>query len=110
MCDNGGMSPELFQNACASFLGAEWHRAIARELGPHHPNGPRPQIDDRLVRRWAAGEREIPIWVAIALLKIIAARAGSYRRAAARLDTVGDALRASLDENIHEIDVEIPGR
>ncbi|CAH2606054.1 conserved protein of unknown function (plasmid) [Rhodovastum atsumiense] len=47
--------------------GAEWQRAIARDLGPLHPAGPRPQIDDRLVRRWLAGERPVPAWIGDAL-------------------------------------------
>lgn len=44
-------------------FGSDWQRATARALGPHHPSGSRDAIDDRLVRRWVAGERDVPVWV-----------------------------------------------
>lgn len=49
--------------AAELLLGSDWHRGLARVLGPHHPAGVRDQIDPRLVRRWAAGERPVPDWV-----------------------------------------------
>lgn len=50
--------------------GLAWQRAIAADLGRYHPNGARDRIDERLVRRWAAGHRPIPDWVGPALAAI----------------------------------------
>jgi hypothetical protein len=52
-------------------FGAGWLHAMARALGPWHPDGARETIDDRLVRRWATGERPIPRWVFHALAEIV---------------------------------------
>jgi hypothetical protein len=65
------MTPEDFRIAGQEIHGDEWHRAIARSLGSYHPDGARDQIDDRLVRRWAAGERAIPAWVPAAMIDIL---------------------------------------
>jgi hypothetical protein len=58
---------DILVSASMLLLGPEWQHAIARTLGPFHPDGPRPALDDRLIRRWSAGERPIPHWVITAL-------------------------------------------
>lgn len=68
--------------------GPAWQSALARSLGPHHPDGPREAIDDRLVRRWAAGQRPIPDWTIRALLELLQERAqaaGDVGRAIAQM-------------------------
>jgi hypothetical protein len=47
------MTPDLLSLYGTLLLGDRWQRPLARLLG----------VDDRLVRRWAAGERPIPDWV-----------------------------------------------
>ena len=61
---------DLVVSASALLFGAEWQRALARNLGGYHPDGSRESIDDRLVRRWVAGERPVPNWVVPALMRI----------------------------------------
>lgn len=56
-------------------FGSDWQRPMARALGPYHPNGPRESIDDRLVRRWASAEREIPEWAIQSLQSILVEQA-----------------------------------
>ncbi len=65
---------DILVGAGSVLFGLEWQRAIARVLGQWHPNGARSSIDDRLVRRWATGERAIPGWVFGALASILEAR------------------------------------
>lgn len=65
---------ELFIESGRLLYGDQWQRAIARGLGPLHPDGERESIDDRLVRRWAAGERDVPDWVLPAVVEIAEAR------------------------------------
>lgn len=65
--------------------GSEWRRPLARDLGPHHPQGARAQIDPRLVARWDSGDREIPEWVGPALIAVLTDRAGEALQLAARL-------------------------
>jgi hypothetical protein len=65
---------EVLARAGALLYGDRWQRQLAEALGPHHPDGPRLAIDDRLVRRWAAGHRPIPGWVADALRGLLALR------------------------------------
>jgi hypothetical protein len=76
-------------------FGPEWQRAIARMLGPLHPEGGRDAIDDRLVRRWASGERAIPDWVIPALQRAIASRATELSAMSGRLAR-GGAMQASF--------------
>ena len=70
---------ELLSEAGALLYGDQWQRALARGLGPLHPDGERESIDDRSVRRWVSGERPIPAWVFPALREIAQARAGQMR-------------------------------
>jgi hypothetical protein len=65
---------DILVGAGSVLFGPEWQRAIARTLGRWHPDGARPSIDDRLVRRWATGERAIPSWVFGALASIFEAQ------------------------------------
>lgn len=65
--------------------GPEWRRKLARDLGPHHPQGARATIDPRLVARWDAGDRDIPDWVGPALVVVLTDRAGEALQLAARL-------------------------
>lgn len=90
------MDRDVLEAAGRAAFGDEWQRALARALGPHHPDGARPTIDDRLVRRWAAGERPISGWVWEVLPAVLEAaartvetRAVELRRIAALIE--GDA-------------------
>ena len=65
------LSPELLAEAGQQLYGADWQRPLARVLGAFHPDGPRESIDDRLVRRWAAGERPVADWVPRVLAKLL---------------------------------------
>ena len=64
--------------------GDNWQRPLARGLGPLHPAGARESIDDRLVRRWAAGQNLVPGWVGSALVTLLeeeaAALVGALRQ------------------------------
>ena len=64
------MKPAELARVCTTLIGPDWQRPLARALGPRHPLGFRKAIDDRLVRRWAAGEKPVPRWVRGALLAI----------------------------------------
>lgn len=66
--------------AATLLFGDQWQRPLARALGPHFPGGARESIDDRLVRRWASGDREIPEWVFAALTSIGKERIAEIRR------------------------------
>jgi Family of unknown function (DUF5677) len=83
---------DLFVSAGSLLFGPEWQRAIARMLGPFHPDGGRGPIDDRLVRRWAAGERSIPDWVIPALQRVITSRAAELGAMSGRLARGGATL------------------
>jgi hypothetical protein len=83
----------------------------SRTLGPWHPDGHLNEIDDRLVRRWATGERSIPNWVFAALAEIVDVRAGKLNAFLIRLrkeanapaiavQALGDLIRASNRSNV----------
>ena len=59
---------KMLERAGQAMFGPQWQVATARVLGAYHPSGPRGPVDDRLVRRWAAGQRPIPDWVMAALV------------------------------------------
>jgi Family of unknown function (DUF5677) len=86
---------DLFVSAGSLLFGQEWQRPIARMLGPFHPEGGRGPIDDRLVRRWAAGERTIPDWVITALQRATTSRAAELGAMGGRLAR-GGAAQASF--------------
>lgn len=81
---------DLLVSAGSLLFGSEWQRPIARMLGPLHPEGGRGTIDDRLVRRWASGERPIPDWVIPAIQRTIASRATELSAMAGRLVRGGE--------------------
>ncbi len=64
----GDASPQVKSlHRCGVLLfGPQWQTALARALGPLHQQ-PRDSIDERLMRRWAAGQRPVPAWVWVAL-------------------------------------------
>lgn len=79
------ISRETLAEIGAFLHGAEWRRALARDLGPHHPQGARETIDPRLVARWDTGERDIPEWIAPALVAVLTDRASEALNLARRL-------------------------
>ena len=89
--------PEKLRIAGTALFGADWRSEMAVALGPHHPDGPRNSIDDRLVRRWAAGERDIPDWVVAALPVILLSRAQARESQAAELKAIAVGLRHVAD-------------
>jgi hypothetical protein len=97
---------DLLARAGSILFGPEWQRPVARMLGPLHPEGGRDTIDDRLLRRWASGERPIPDWVIPALQRAIASRAAELNAMAGRLARGGSpqASFAALGFFSSEID------
>lgn len=85
---------DLVVSASALLFGPEWQRTLARALGPFHPAGAREAIDDRLVRRWASGDREIPDWVIPALTRMLDARVSTDTTMLNRLRQAEARLRA----------------
>ena len=86
------MTPELLARAGRALAGDEWRRPLARALGPLHPDGPREELDQRLVSRWSLGQREIPAWVRPALVKILWRRSLDLHAEADEAARVADAL------------------
>lgn len=76
--------------------GSDWQRPLARGLGSLHPDGPRETMDDRLVRRWAAGERSIPEWVGPALVQVLRRQSDLYVRRAEAFRTRAVDLETEL--------------
>ena len=83
----------LFQRAGEAILGPEWHRPMSRELGRLHPDGPRDEIDNRMLRRWAAGERPIPDWVPEVLAALAQENIDRYIPRIRVLEALQDDLR-----------------
>ena len=92
------MDSVVFSRSGKALLGSGWTHALARALGPHHPDGPRETIDERLVRRWAAGERDIPGWVDAALAPMLEREAGRHRVLAAELTVLAGTVREGAPE------------
>ena len=86
------MIAEDFRRASDVIFGHEWQRSIARALGPMHPDGPRESIDERLVRRWASGDREIPGWVSAAIVRVAGERAAALRLEADAMEAFAAGL------------------
>ncbi|SMF27233.1 hypothetical protein SAMN06265365_11088 [Tistlia consotensis] len=82
----------LVERAGPLLYGSEWQRALARGLGPLHPEGARPSIDDSLVRKWVRRARPVPDWVSGALMQLLRDRASALE--AERADC--EALIAEL--------------
>lgn len=68
------MDRQTLEKAGVLLLGPDWKLPLASVLGPHHPEGAREKIDPRLVRRWAAGDRAIPGWVAPVIIDLLMER------------------------------------
>lgn len=47
------MTPEDLQTRASALYGDDWQSPLARRV----------RVDARTVRRWKAGEREIPAWL-----------------------------------------------
>lgn len=60
--------------------GSAWKTDLCKALGERHPDGPRKQIDDRLMRRWATGQRPIPNWVLPAVCDLILLRCEALKK------------------------------
>lgn len=88
------MTPELLARAGEALRqGEDWRRPMARILGPLHPDGPRDEIDPRMVSRWASGALDIPGWVDEALAHLT-------RETGERLLEVADDIEAELGPRI----------
>ena len=90
---------DLMQQASSLLFGEPSARQLARALGPLHPDGARDAVDDRLVRRWAAGHREIPAWVLSGVARLLdrerlemEAECSEMRATAAKLRVTADSL------------------
>ncbi|GEL41805.1 hypothetical protein MEX01_23960 [Methylorubrum extorquens] len=85
------MTPDMLARAGEALRhGEDWRRPLARLLGPHHPAGPRNEIDPRMVSRWASGAMEIPDWVPEVLARLT-------RETGERLLDVADELDAEAE-------------
>lgn len=73
------MTPDDLQTCAQLIFGEEWQRALARALGPLHPDGARDMIDDALVRKWSRGNKAIPAWVAPAIRSLLLEAADALR-------------------------------
>ena len=89
---------DLLVGPSALLFGPEWQHAIARSLGPLHPDGSREAIDSRLVRRWASGERVVPIWVISALARMLESGATEVDTMRTRLRCAEAAIAVELQE------------
>jgi hypothetical protein len=66
------MSPKLLQQVGEALYGPRWQSDLARDL----------EIDDRSIRRYLAGEREIPDDMPDQLRQVLADRRAALDRAA----------------------------
>lgn len=96
MKGNRAVTFEQLKAAGELLVGPEWQRAFARMLGPFHPDGHRDTIDDRLVRRWATGERPIPPWVDVVIEMRLESRAQHFEAAARKARRLSDVLTDQL--------------
>lgn len=76
--------------------GTDWQRPLARGLGSLHPDGARDTMDDRLIRRWASGERTIPDWVGPALVQVLRRQSDLYVRRALAFQSRAADLETEL--------------
>lgn len=86
------MDIDRLSAAARLLYGDDWQRPLARGLGPLHPDSARDSIDDRLVRRWASGERPVPGWVRGAVVEILKTEASARERQAASLRAEATSL------------------
>ncbi|MCJ2088538.1 hypothetical protein MKK88_21525 [Methylobacterium sp. E-005] len=86
----------LLIDAACLLYGEDWQRPLARGLGRLHPDGHREDIDDRLVRRWASGERSVPTWVGPALVRLLRRHASLAAKRSFALKDAATDLGARL--------------
>lgn len=65
------MTRQSISAAAKLLYGAQWQRPLSRSLS----------IDNRLVRRWASGDRPIPSWVESALPGLLTERIAELQQA-----------------------------
>lgn len=51
------MTPDELEKRASEMYGAEWQSPLARRI----------RVDARTVRRWKAGDREVPEWLDVLL-------------------------------------------
>jgi len=83
---------DILNQAGPALYGPAWKNDLARALGAYHPDGPREHIDNRLLRRWAAGDRPIPDWILPALLSMLESQ-----------HAANDVIRAAIRTNLEAI-------
>lgn len=88
------MTPDTLAAAGQLLAGPEWQTAIARMLGPLHPQGARESIDVALVRRWLREERPIPAWVQPAIAELLAQQPAKLARQARKCEALAKRLAA----------------
>lgn len=74
---------ELIRRVGEALYGEQWQRPLARELG----------VSDRLVRFWAAGDREIPRPLPARLLNLIQSRGEALANTASLIEQFIDRGR-----------------
>ena len=90
------MTKEHLEQAGRLLLGDEWKRPLAKLLGPHYPNSPRPTIDPRLPFRWASGERPVPSWVTATLATLLIDRKAELEHMAREADRLATELALAV--------------
>jgi hypothetical protein len=97
------VTPDTLRRAAELLVGPDpGAREMGRLLGPAHPDGPKDELDPRLMRRWLSGSRAIPGWVVIELERRLNAEADRLRaesEAARSLakELAAEAFEASTD-------------
>jgi hypothetical protein len=86
------MTPDTLAAAGELLAGAEWQTALARMLGPLHPQGARESLDVSLVRKWVRQERAIPGWVQPALAKLLAEQPAKLAKQARKCEALAKRL------------------
>lgn len=70
------MTPALFVEAARALYGSAWRVPLAEDLG----------VNERTIRRWAAGEFPIPAGVEAELVRLIKLRRLDIKQLLERLD------------------------
>ncbi len=85
-------TPEQLALCGEALHGADWHRALARDLGRYHAMSARPSLDYRVIRKWMVADRPIPSWVADVLPRLLAAACAQQPDKAASLEALARQL------------------
>lgn len=108
------MTPDTLRRAAALLVGPDpGAREMGRLLGPAHPDGPRDELDPRLMRRWLSGARDIPGWVVAELERLLIAEATRLRSASEAAwklanEIAAEAFEASVQFDGSPVDEESP--